>query len=206
LTGAAVAPCAAYQSRLTTADTKAAIAAGVALQSAHAGFEAQAYVAFAVRDALQISPGDGSIDAIVVATPFERLRYASYLAAFQGESLSAPAIRDAANPDALDFVVFAHSSAAEDQDFLHRFGSVSFRIAGVTLRPTSVSTFGPAEDFFNTPSGAREPRMLGYATFRFHVRSMQTKDANVASAKGALTIVDPYGRRYDLAIDLAKYR
>jgi hypothetical protein len=202
----AFAPASAYRSTLTPADMKAAVAAGAGMAAKHAGYSAQEYIAFAVRDALVLEPGEGSIDAVVVGTPFERVRYAAYLSAFEGDAPASSETSAAADPDYLDFIVFAHSSAKDDQDFLRRFGPVTLRIGGLTLRPASMSTFGPAEDFFTVRGGARELRMLGYATFRFAVSGTAGSPRDIPRSTGKLVIVDPYGRRYDIEIDLAKYR
>jgi len=196
----------AFSPILTATDTQAALAEGQAAAATHLGYPVAGYILYAVPDALLIGPGQGSIDAIVVGTPFERVRYASYLAAFQNAQAAGSAVAAAAAPDTVDFIVFAHSGARGDQGFLQRFHAVALEAHGHTLQPAGMTTFGPADDFFTTSQGKRVIRWLGYDTFRFDLRALALAGIDVARLTGRLNIVDPYGRRYDVAFDLSKYR
>jgi len=62
------------------------------------GYRAQHYILYAERNTLHIRKGIGPVEAILVGTPYERLRFASYLAAFQGQAVSLVGIRRRAAP------------------------------------------------------------------------------------------------------------
>ena len=202
----AVAPRArAFTPELTSAQSQAAVAQGRAAAAAHLGYQVSGYLLYSVGDALVVAPGQGSVDAIVVGTPFERVTFASYLAAFQDSAPSADAIAAAESPGTVDFIVFAHSADSKDQAFLRHFRSPRLIAAGRTLHPSGTSGFGPAEDFYTTPKGQRVPRWLGYESFRFDLRSLAAAGLDIARAKGTFSFVDPYGRHYSLPFDLGKY-
>jgi hypothetical protein len=199
-------PALAFSPVLTATQTQAAIAQGRSAAAAHLGYELSGYLVYSVGDALVIVPGQGSVDAVVVGTPFERVAFASYVAAFQGSGPSSDAIANAAESNTIDFIVFAHSADAKDQAFLRHFKSAELAAADKLLQPSGTSFFGPAEDFYSTPHGARVPRWLGYESFRFDLRSLAATGVDIAHLKGTFSIIDPYSRRYAFPFDLSKYR
>jgi hypothetical protein len=200
------APGLAFSPALTSAQLHKALADGRSEAASRAGYPVAAYSLYAVPNALVIAPGQGSIDAIVVGTPFERVRYASYLAAFQGSQPGASDVADAAEAESVDFVVFAHGGAHDDQKFLQRFHAASIEAAGRLLQPERTTAFGPTEDFFTTTKGNRVFRWLGYDTYRFDVRSLARAGVDIARLRGTFRITDPYGRQRAYAFDLSKYR
>ena len=129
-------------------------------QSTKHGFTVKQYVLFGVKDPLSITPGEGEVDAVIVGTPREMLRYRSYLASFQNEPLSRKAADKIASEldGPIHFTVFAHapSGKPKDQDFLKQFSNFRFTTAGgKALQPASRTTFGPARDFFNVAGKER---------------------------------------------------
>ncbi len=200
------APALAFSPVLTPAETQAAIEQGRGAAAAHLGYDAAGYLLYSVPNTLLLAPGQGSVDAVIVGTPFERVTYASYLAAFQDSTASSDAVATAAAPDTVDFVVFAHSADPKDQAFLRRFRSASVTVAGHVLPSASQTVFGPAEDFYTTSQGKRVPRWLGYGSFRFDLRTLATAGVDISRLKGTFGVIDPYGRHYSFAFDLSKYR
>jgi hypothetical protein len=196
----------AFSPKLTSAEIQKALADGRSESASRAGYPVTAYTLYAVPNALVIAPGRGAIDAVVVGTPFERVRYASYLAAFQGSHVSQSAIAEAASPESVDFVVFAHSGAQDDQTFLKRFHAAQVEAVGRTLRPARTTTFGPSQDFFTTTQGNRVFRWLGYNTYRFDLRTLGSAGLDIARLRGTFRVVDPHGRQSAYAFDLSKYR
>jgi len=189
----------AYDPSLSAAQIRSAIAVGRAAAKSHEGLSAQAYTAFATSDALEASPHGGSIDAVVVGTPFERVEYAAYVAAFERRTASVDEISDASTPQTLDVVVFAHSRDPLDQGFLRRFHGATLTVGSVKHNPLSVMLTPPTKDFFNSPSG-RQLLWLGDMTYRFDMRGVKP-DAVVT-----FSVIDPYARAYDVPLDLSKYR
>lgn len=190
---------AAYVQSLSPAQVSSATAIGRAAAKSHDGLSAQAYTAFATSDALDAAPHAGSIDAIIVGTPFERVEYAAYVAAFEGRRATADEISGASTAHTLDIVVFAHSRDPLDQGFLRRFRGATLVVGHMKRNPASTSTPAPAKDFFNTPSG-RQLLWLGSMSFRFDTYGV------AADAVIKFAVTDPYGRAYDIRIDLSKYR
>lgn len=189
----------AYVPSLSAAQLKSAIDAGRAAAKSHEGLSAQFYTAFATRDALAASPDAGSVDAVVVGTPFERVEYAAYVAGFEGRTATVAEIADASTPQTLDVIVFAHSRDPLDQAFLGHFRGARLTIGTVKRNPISISSTQPAKDFFNTPVG-RQLLWLGTVTYRFDLRGV------AADSIATYTVSDPYGRAYEVRIDLSKYR
>jgi hypothetical protein len=201
------APVAALEPALTAAELQSAIRDGKAIAFAHKGYPVSNYTVFEVPDALAIAPGGGSIDAVVVATPFERARYASYLAYFQQSSPDAAEIARASKSDEVDFLIFAHSSANMDRGFLSGFRAASIASArSLHVTPMSDSTFGPTIDFYNVTGRGRQPRLVGFDTFRFDLRPLVAQGVDVSRLRGTFEITDPYGRAYSVAFDLSKMR
>jgi len=202
-----VQPASGFEPVLRSVERQAAIDAGKSAALAHRGYSVASYTVYAVPDALAITPGEGAIDAVVVGTPFERVKYASYLAHFQGQAPSPKDVEEAATPNEIEFVVFAHSSGKLDPAFLSHFTSVSLSISGRTpLAPISRSTFGPTVDFYNVVGKGREERWLGYDTFAFDLRSLKVQGVDIARLGGTFAVIDPNGHKYSLPFDLSKYR
>ncbi len=199
------APSNAFDATLTSAERQAAVRAGKAFALAHQGYPVSSYVIYSVPDALTIPPGGGSVDGVVVATPFERVRYASYLAFTQNSAPGAVDIVRAAAADEVDFLIFAHSSANLDRTFLAKFGEATLLSAhDVRLAPFTQTSFGPALDFYNVAGKGRQPRWVGYETIRFDLGPLRTRGIDASRFRGALNFVDPYGRAYSLKFDLSQ--
>ena len=205
LTIALALPAAAFEPKLTSGEIQNAEQAGIALARAHQGFPVASYAIFSTPNALTLEQGQGSVDAIAVSTPYQRVLYESYLAAFQGGVPSTEALRRAAEPFTLDFVVIAHSSGqdANEQQFLTRFSNPIVKIQGDgTRRAVSKTSFGPTIDFFNFENKKRVLRWIGYDTYRFDLHSMRGI-VSIARLKGTFSISDPLGHRYAGRFDLS---
>lgn len=166
---------------------------------AHRGLPESAYVVYSTSDALAAPPHAGAIDAIIVGTPFERVRFASFEAAFDGRAATASDLDAAATPNTVDVIVFAHSRDPLDQKFLHRFEKPALEVLGRSRRITSTTLVGPTQDFFNTPAG-RQLLWLGSVDYRFDLHGVDP------ASHARFRVSDPYGKAYDVPIALAKYR
>ena len=196
---AMAAPAMAYVPLLSADLVRQASSAGRAAALAHHGLPAGAYVAYHTRDALAVSAGEGSIDTIVVGTPYERVLFLSYVDAFQGTTATPDEMRSAQADDTIDVIVFAHSRDPVDQSFLRRFKDATFAVAGATLHPLKTSVIGPSKDFFSTPDG-RELLWLGATSFRFGIARSD------AQSPARFSVTDPYGRKDLVRLDLRSYR
>ncbi|HEY5094871.1 MAG TPA: hypothetical protein VII69_07155 [Candidatus Eremiobacteraceae bacterium] len=200
---------AGFEPKLSNADLLAAEKAGFESAAGHNGFPVSMYTVFARPDALTIAPGDGSVDAIIVGTPYERVSYASYVAAFQGHAPTATDLQGAATPYSIDVVVVGHSAGkdADEQNFLTKYSGPILDVRGFgTLRPISKSIFGPTIDFYNLANKSHVLRWLGYNAYRFDLRPLTKRGSDIAGLKATLRITDPYGRSYTEPVDLSKFR
>jgi hypothetical protein len=200
---------AAFEATLTSAEIRIAETAGLELAHSHNGFPVSQYAIYSRPDALTLATGEGSVDAIIMGTPYERVCYASYVAAFQGQTPSATDLQSAASPFTVDVIVIAHSAGqdANEQKFLSRFSDPTLHVGGVgSLKPISKSAFGPTIDFYNLANKKRVLRWVGFNSYRFDLRALALSGTDVARLKAKMTISDPYGRRYSEPFDLAKMR
>lgn len=137
------------------------------------GYGFGTYLLFGVDDALHLS-GDQTVEAIVLGTPYERLRYQAYLLAHQQLPFTPEAIAafDAAHGGELDVVIFAHSRSSDDRTFMQDFGAAALDGAnGVHLAAIGVERTEPILDVYYTADGAAVMRWLGQVTFRFDLGS-----------------------------------
>ncbi len=68
-----------------------AAADGRAMYKPSYGYDLADHVVYQVRDARAIDPNDGSVDAVVLATPLERTRHAAYFGQYQQQRAGAGA-------------------------------------------------------------------------------------------------------------------
>lgn len=200
-------PAYGFEPVLSPIERQTALDEGKKIALAHNGYSVTGYTVYAVPDALAITPGEGAIDAVVVGTPFERVKYASYVAHFQSQEPLPSDVAAATTSNEIDFVVFAHSSGKQNQSFLSHFTAVSLDIPGrARLAPVSKSSFGPAIGFYNVVGKGREERWLGYDTYAFDLGPLKRQGVDIARLVGRFRVTDPYGRTYSFVFDLSKYR
>ncbi len=197
----------AYALSLNAAQIHAAVEQGARAAREHAGLTEAAYEIFSQRDTLRLIPGERAIDAVLVRTPFERVRVASYYAAFQQQPFTdaqgAALARQGAGR--VEFVIFAHSDAedAAQRDFLSRFHGFTVRANGRKVSGVYTSVFGPAIDNYTTANGVVE-RWIGTVTCGFDLRSLTGNRGNADRLRGTLSFEDDRGRRYAYPFDLAR--
>ena len=197
----------AFDAQLSQQEVQEAVQAGRQLVSPSSGYKVQDWVLYDVKDPYAIQPGQGDVEAVIVGTPFERLRYQSYLQAYQNKTFSADEAQQKATDlaDTVTFVVFAHSQGASEQyrDFLDGFSGAQLQVSGQTLQPAQVETFGPAQDFYNVAGKAAEFRFLGTANFRFDLSGFGD---NPGTLQGTFSFTAPSGKPYSFDVDLSNFR
>jgi hypothetical protein len=203
-------PACAFTPRLSAQDIEEARRSGAQQADSRThGYVVEDYVLYDVQQPLGAPPGAKEVEAVVLGTPFERLRYASYLASIQGEPLTDAGARRQAREldDTLHVVVFAHSPGASEVDrgFLQRYRDVRLEIdGGQAIEPRASTVFGPAQDFFSVQGSGRERRWLGTLTWEFALD--QSTGQGAERSRGRLSFVDSSGHRYEVPFDLGKYR
>ena len=108
---------AAVELQLSDADVAAIVQeAGTEARDPAHGLQTGQYTLYQRSDPIRVDAADGPIDAVIVSTPREQLRYQAYLAAFQGQPLDAAAARKFADQVAgtVVFRVFAHAPSRRE--------------------------------------------------------------------------------------------
>lgn len=201
-------PSLGFTGSLSRAQITAAVRSGVTLVRQGRGYQAPGYLLFAERNTLGIRNGDSPVEAILVGTPYERLRYASYLAAFQGQSIGRLWADGLAhrNENVLQFIVFTHSNTSRDRNFLERISKGRLQLGRYVLTPSKApEIFGPALDYYQVDGSGRQFRWLGSVTFRFDLSRLQG-DRGLEDASGTFSFTDSGGTTRRYHVDLAHYR
>jgi hypothetical protein len=199
---AAVAPAGALELPLSPAGHDAAVEAGRRMASAEGGYSIRDYVLFATADALLVRPGEGEIYAVTLRTPFERVRWTSYLQARQGRPATGEDHGQSART--VDVIVHARSSDGRGRDVLERMQFPALTLAsGLRLEPQAVERGRPfrgSQRVVGSDGQARpQERWLGTVAYRFR---LEAADPGPSSFE----ITDGSGRRYRVELDLAAYR
>jgi hypothetical protein len=198
-------PAPAVELTLAPDEITAAVGEGGAMAARGEGYVIGTYLLFSVDDALHIAEDDQTIEAVVVATPYERLRFQAYLLAHEGRP--APGQGDqflARDRGVLEIVVYAHSRGPGDREFMQHFGAGALASAGTTRDAVQVTSTDPVIDSYYLSNGTVVKRWLGQVTYRFDLRNDPALAA--ATAPATLSFLDDRGavRRYTLT--LAGYR
>jgi hypothetical protein len=189
---------------LSPADANNAVRDGAAMAAAHEPYTVRPWVLWESRDALRAVHARADLDAVIVETPYERVRYEAYMQKLQALPIVPSRIegwrREASGR--FGFIVYEHSSGEADteQRFLPAFALATVVLAdGTRLRSVEHTVFGPSPDFY-TVGTFREQRWTGSLTYRFPF------PGTTCNPKGTLEFADGHGRRYRFAFDLTKYR
>ncbi len=201
----------AFSPTLSPDEVKQAVEQGKQMASDHShGYQVKDWVLFDVKDPLRITPDEGQVEAVVVRTPFEFVRYRSYLNNWTGRGYTDQQAKELAakSDDQLRLLVYGHSaeSGPEGKDFLQKFTGAQLKLSdGTVIKPTGSDVFGPAQDFYNVEGQESAIRWLGYRAFVFDFGKLDFSPDRVASLKGTFSFTDPQGKDYSLDLDLAKY-
>lgn len=179
-----------------------AAAAGKAAYKLGEGYSLKAHVLYAVKDARNIDPADGEVDAVVVGTPLERTRHAGYLAARTKQKASAQDCYRAAGlpPGQLAILVFAHGRDAEDEAFPQEFGSARIVFDDGVADAVTIERGRPSEGIYPLAEVDRM-RSVAVVTYRFDL----SRWPDAGARKGRLRFTDGGGKRFDIPIDLARF-
>lgn len=182
---------------LTAVQAQAAVRDGSAMARRRGMYDVHSWVIFQTADPLRATHGHAGVDAVIVETPFERVRYQAFLYTLQGTHVT-PSQTQMFRKDALGrlgFLVYAHSKTEQDRGFLHQFRPATLTAGSLRLQAPAGETFGPSSDFYDVGT-FREERWVGSFSYRFAV-------ANCID-NGTLDFSDGYGGRYHVRFDLSK--
>ncbi len=187
-------------SPLSFAQAQRAAHEGAVMAAAAHPYAVLPWVIYQSRDPLRAVHGRAGTDAIVVETPYERVRYEAYLYRLQGEPISTTRLATlfADARDRLGFLVYAHSRSELDQRFLTQFRPPRLTLYDRSVSmPISSSIFGPSSDFYDVGT-FREARFVGSISYGFALPA--------CAGPMRFDLTDGYGDRYSVPFDLRRYR
>lgn len=198
---------------LSPTDIRQAVSAGEAIGNQHQGYAFGDYVLYGKENGLVIRPGQSEVEAVILGTPYERLRWTSYLLTSQRKKVTQQAIdaEVSRGKDRVRFVVFAHSQSNKDQNFLEKFGPAKVTGDFGSVSVSRVERSGPSLDLYTVvdSSGNRrvETRWLGTVTYIFDLGELEQKaNADVTQLSGELVFADGTGKEYKIPFDFGKAR
>ena len=180
------------------------------------------YLLKAYTEDVILKPDSPEVDGIALGTPYERLRYKSFLASFQAMPLT-PA-QATAQARALDnkitFLLYTHSPFSVDEEeeqwqkankgavsqtpdrahsYLDSYQPATLNIGGRTLT-ASPQIDGPYTDQFTLPTGNADFRYLGVVRYTF--------DLGGTAQPGTVTLSfkDSQGKPFTQQADLGQLR
>lgn len=208
----------AFSPTLSSSQVTSALGKGASLVSPKHGYPWKHFLVKQFDGGIDLTQAqmNGEIDAVVVGTPYERIRYQSYLDKYQGSPLTKKGATKLASQYAntVQFIVFAHAPGVglKYRDFLKKFGQATLDIQGAgTLKATKQGTYGPSEDFYDVKSGkgkTAEPKFLwlGYVSYDFNLQPLAKKGTNLSSLKGTLTFTNSQGTKTSVQVDLGNFK
>jgi hypothetical protein len=197
------APALAYVPSLSSAQLQEAAAQAQRLaQSADSGYPVRPYTLYAVEDTLRLVAANGDVDAVTIATPFERTRYQVFVHKIGDDPITPAQAREQAQlPDhQVAFIVFAHGSSPDDQDFLKGISALTFTLGGRTLRPASRDLSDTSLSQYPRTVGEIGLRYIGTVTTRYVI------PAGLEAASGTLSFTDATGKTFRMPVNLSRYR
>lgn len=193
----------AAESPVSAASAQAAFSQGVTLgQKTNQAYPLAPNAVYHTADTLRLEAANGDVDAVVIGTPWERIRYQGYLATIGGEKISVAEARTRARlPDgSVAVLIFAHGARPDDQEFISGFRGVSLKLAGRTVLPTESRRSGTSSSQYPDTLGEIGIRFTGTVTYIFKLAPAQLKGS------GTLHFTDPSGKVFNLPVNLALYR
>lgn len=219
----------AVQLNLSPAEVQRAIREGTAMNTPTNGYILRDYLLKEYNSGVSLKVGAGEVDAVTVATPYERLRYHSYLEALQQLPMNRAKTNAVLSQyqNQVTFVVFAHSPYTVDAEteqyrlayggnqikesdgrvrqrsFLDQYQPATLALGGKTYR-AKPSLDGPYTDIFSIQGSRPESRYLGLISYSFDLGALAA--GGKLNQKGTLSFKDSRGQNtYRLEVDLGRY-
>ena len=205
----------AFSPTLDSSQIQNAVKAGHTMVSPKNGYSWKDHLIKQFDNGIDLTPAQAKaeVDAVVVATPYERVRYNSYLDTYQGTPLSQKDAQKlaSAHADTVQFIVFAHSATGtvKNQTFLSKFGTATFEVTGGgKLKPSKTGHSTTTRDFYDIGTGTTKSATylwLGYVSYTFDLKPLKSQGIDISKLKGTLTFTNSQGKTFSVAVDLGKY-
>lgn len=208
----------------TPAEVRQAVQDGKAMVSPMNGYVATPYVLHEYTNGIRIDPSSPLVDALTVGTPLERVRYYSYLEAYQKKPVTQENALKVAkeNANRLTILAFTHSPVSVEAEleawqetyvthesgrkvqrtYLDDFKPATLTVGGQTFT-SGINIQGPFQDAFSV-KGSPEFRYLGVVYYTFDLSPLAKSGRITGMAD--LRFQDPSGRTYTQRINLTAYR
>ncbi|WP_276957686.1 hypothetical protein [Allomeiothermus silvanus] len=227
--GLSLGPALALQPVLTTEEIQRALKEGSAMNTPRNGYILGDYLLKEYNDGISLKPGDGEVDAIIVATPYERVRYFGYLESIQRKLVTETALNAVVEryKNKLTFVIFTHSPYTVDQEveqwtkaygsskitdeegktrqrsYLDQYQEATLEVGGKTYT-AKPSVDGPYTDIFSIQGSRPQSRFLGLISYSFDLSDLAA-NAKISEV-GKFSFKDSQGQTtYSETVDLGKY-
>jgi len=170
---------------------------------------------------VKLSDTSPEVDGIAIGTPYERLRYESFLASFQDAALTTPQATTLASSlkNKVTFLIYTHSPRGVDDEeeqwqqaytqgkvktseerahsYLDTYKAATLTAGGRTLSATP-QLDGPYTDQFTLPTGGAQFRYLGVVRYTFDVSGVSP------NSKVTLNFKDSLGKGYSQTANLSQ--
>lgn len=208
---------------LTATQIQAAKREGEAMNTRESGYVVGNYLVKTYNDDLILQPDSPEVDGVILGTPYERLRYESFLAHLENKPLTETQAVNLARTYAgkLVFRVYSHSpyvvgdeleqwqqayltnKVAANPDraksYLDFYKTATLTVAGKKYTATA-SIDGPYQDNFVLPSGESDFRNLGVISYSFDIKNLPS------SGIATLVFKDSRGKTYSIQSNLGQLR
>ncbi len=163
------------------------------------------------------------VDGIALGTPYERLRYESFLASFQDQALTPAQTTSLARSlqNKVTFLLYTHSprgvgeeeeqwqqaynlgkvkpAANREHSYLDAYREATLSVGGRTLKAQPAFD-GPYRDQFTLPTGGSDFRFLGVVRYTFDLAGLPT------TGTATLTFKDSQGKVFTQKANLSQVR
>lgn len=191
---------------------------GRALLSRESGYMLGPYLLASFNEGVRLQENSPEVDGIVVHTPYERVRYETYVAAYQGKTTDAAAVARRVS-NRLTFQVYTHSPqsieeeleqwqkaygdtaspSGRERSYLDLYKGATLTVNGRTLQARA-DVDGPYRDQFTLPTGAGDFRFLGVVSYTFDLSGVGN------ASRATLRFTDSRGKAYTQDVDLSRLR
>ncbi len=168
------------------------------------GYTFGSYVLYSSDDSMSVAGEKDPIEAIIVGTPYERLRFQAYLLAHQRKPFGGAVAANFASGQAgiIEFVIFLHGRSGQGPEFISQYGNAALADAsGKQYAAEQTFRTTPMNDAYLGIGSSIVTRWLGQITYRFRL------DPSI-SPESRLTFVftDDRGAEHRYPLMLTKFR
>jgi len=168
------------------------------------GYTFGPYVLFSSDDSMSVAGEKDPIEAIIVGTPYERLRFEAYVLAHQRKPFGGAVAANFASGQAgiIEFVLFLHGRSGQGREFISLYGNATVTDAsGKQYAAEQTVRTTPVNDAYLGIGSSIVTRWLGQITYRFRLDPSLLPQSQLTFA-----FTDDRGTEHRYPLALAKFR